>query len=194
MTKSLAIILFTAMLGFPQSQTKMVEWSKSPMSSKTSTAGDLRPLDQIDGLEIEDVAVEGKSITIGQGFAANDDWIQTITFRVKNVSGRQFKAVQITLILPEMSTGGPNIVFCYGCGEPEREKGIAPGEEVELKILSGDSYYRWVKSKIIAQGDLSRISKAQIHDVIVTLPDETNWLSGCVKTADAKNACPRAAP
>jgi hypothetical protein len=191
--KPLAVILFMAMLSFSQVQPKMVVWSKSPASSKTGTAADIRPADEIDALQIEDVAAEGKSITIGQGFVAGEDWIQTITFRVKNISTQQFMAIQITVVLPEMSIGGPDIVFCYGCAKAEREKGVAPDEEVELKIIGGDKYYGWVKDKIAAQGNLSRISKAQIRDMFVTLPDGTKLLSGCVKTADPKNACPHGA-
>lgn len=192
--RPLAIILFMATLALPQSQLKIIEWSKSPADSKLRTTRDIRPSDQIDELEIEDISVEGKPITIGQGFIAGDDWIQTITFRVKNISRQQLKLIQITAVLPEMSTGGPHIVFCYGCAKAEGEKGIAPGEEVELKIISGDKYYQWVKDKIKAQGDISGISKAQIRDMLVVLPDETKWLSGCIKTANPKNSCPHNAP
>jgi hypothetical protein len=191
--KHLTVILCMTALGFPQAQPKMIEWSKSPMNSRTRRADNIRPLDQIDGLEIEDVAVEGKSVAIGQGFTAGDDWIQTIAFRVKNISGRQLSVVQITLVAPEMNNDGPQIVFCYGCAKPEREKGVMPGEEVELKILGGN-YYGWVKDKIAEQGNISRISKAQILAMFVTLPDGTKWVSGCVKTADPKNACPHGSP
>lgn len=192
--KQFAILLFMTALGFPQGQPKIVEWSKSPASSETRTAADMRSLDQIDGVEIEDIAVEGKPISIGKNFDAGDDWIRTITFRAKNISGQQLKMVQLTVVLPEMSTGGPDIVFCYGCAKTEREKGIAPGEEIELKILPGDKYYAWVRDKITAQGDISRISKAQIRDMYVILPDGTKLFSDCVKTADPKNACPKDAP
>lgn len=192
--KSVVILIIMSTPCFSQDHSKRVEWSKSPASSKTRTAADIRPFDQLDDLEIENIAVEGKPIVIGKGFTAGDDWIQTITFRVKNISEQQLKAIQITVVLPEMLTGGPDIVFCYGCAKTEREKGIAPGEEVELKILGGN-YYGWVRDKIITtQGDLSRISNAQIREMYAILPDGTKWLSGCVKTADSKNACPHGAP
>jgi hypothetical protein len=193
LAKPLAILLFIAALGFAQDQSKMVGWSKAPAGSKRSTSAYIRPSDQIDGVEIEDIIVEGKPVKVGQSFVAGDDWIQTLTFRVKNVSEQQFNAVQITVILPEMSTGGPEIVFCYGCFKSGREKGIVPGEEVELK-MPGGKYYAWVRDKITAQGYISRIGKAHIRDIFVTLPDGTKLLSGCVKTRDPKNACPRTAP
>lgn len=191
--KPLVIVLLLTTPGFPQGQPKMIEWSKSPKDSKTRTAADMRPLDQINDVEIKDVLIEGKSITMGQSFVAEDDWIQSITFRVKNISEQQLKAVQITLVLPEMSSGSPDIVFCYGCLKTEREKGIAPGEEVELK-MPGGSFYGWVREKITTQGDISKISKAQISHVYVTLPDGMKLYSGCLKTADTKNACPHRKP
>lgn len=191
--RPVAVLLLAAASIFPQGRQKVIEWAKSPVGSEVRTPPNILPLDRIDGLELEAVAAVGKRVTIGRGFVADDDWLRTITFRVKNISGRQLKAVQLTLILPEIGiVGGPDIVFCYGCAEAEREKGIAPGEKFELKILSGDSYYEWVKGKIKARGDLSRISKAQIREVVVTLPGDLHWLSGCVKTASAKNSCPRA--
>jgi hypothetical protein len=194
LAKPIAALLLIAWLGFPQEQQlKMIEWSKSPVSSKTRTADDLLPSDQIEGLEIENISVEGRPVAIAQGFVAGDDWLQTIVFRVKNISGQQLKAMQITVVLPEMKHGGPDIVFCYGCDKAEREKGILPGEEVDLKILGG-GYYAWVKDKLAAEGSVSRISRAEFRDMTVTLPVGAKWISGCVKTADPKNACPHGAP
>jgi hypothetical protein len=194
LVKSIATLLLITVSGFPQDrQLKVIEWSKSPINSKTRTAANLLSSDQIEGLEIEDISVEGRPVAIGQGFAAGDDWLETITFRVKNISGQRLKAVQMMIVLPEISHDGPDIVYCYGCLKAEREKGIAPGEEVELKIPGG-SYYRWVKDKVLAQGSMSGISVAQIRHMIVTLPDGAKWISGCVKTGAPENACPHAAP
>jgi hypothetical protein len=98
-----------------------------------------------------------------------------------------------TLVLPEMSFHSPDVVFCYGCEAAEKEKGVMPGEVVELKILGGD-FYDWIKSRIAENGSESRISKAEIRNMYVTLPTGPILFSGCVKTANPRNACPRSAP
>lgn len=109
---------------------------------------------------------------------------------MKNVSDQRLLAIQITLILPEMDHSSPDIVYCYGCAAAEKAKGVSPGEVVELKMLGG-GFYDWVKTRAADKGGISQISKAQIRDMFVTLPDGTRWLSGCVRTADPKNACAR---
>src|SRR4051812_5097274 len=53
-------------------------------------------------LEITDIRVEGKSITAGQPFAANDDWLETLTFRVRNISGKTVTIFGFGVAFPEL--------------------------------------------------------------------------------------------
>lgn len=189
---SLSLFLSAASLAFSQTQNKLVEWTPRPIgTNKESVAQGIKLFQLIEDIEIEDVAVAAGSITIGQPFPADDDWLRDIVVRVRNVSDRRFTAIQMTLILPEMNHSSPDVVYCYGCAPSEKLKRVSPGETVELKMLDG-GFYDWVKSRAAEKG-ISQISKAQIRDMFVTLPDGTHWLSGCIKTADAKNACPRPA-
>lgn len=68
-----------------------------------------------------------------------------------------------------------------------------PGEVVELKMLGG-GFYDWVRGRIEEKGEVSRINKAEIRNMYVTLPSGPIWFSGCVKTTDPKNACHHRAP
>lgn len=188
---SLWLILFAPSLALSQTHNKLVEWTPRPIGSNNERAGAGTQLFQrLDSIEIEDIAAGGKSIAIGQEFAAEQDWLRSLVVRVKNVSGQQVSAIQVTLVLPEMDHSSPDVVYCYGCVTSEKAKGISPGEAVELKMLGG-GFYDWVKSRAVDKGGISQISKAQIREMFVTLPDGTHWLSSCVKTADAKNACLR---
>ncbi len=153
-------------------------------------AANLQLFRQIDAAEIEDIAVDGKSITVGQPFAAGDDWLKTFTVRVRDISGQRLVSAQVTLVLPEMGVGSPDIVFCYGCAAVEKEKGFMPGEVVELK-MPGGGFYDWVRSRIAGKGSVSRITKTEIHHMYVTPPTGPKWFSGCVKTTNPGNACPR---
>lgn len=190
--KSMSLILFCLLCGASstssQTQSKLIEWQPKPMGSNNERWTDgtqlFRVLDQV---QIESVAVE-EPITIGQSFTADDDWLKSIVFRVRNLSGQQLAAIQLTLILPQMDQASPDVIYCYGCAPEEKAKGIAPGETVEVKILR-DEYYDFVKSRAVDKGGISQISRAQIREMFVTLRDGTRWVSGCIKTADAKNAC-----
>ena len=83
---------------------------------------------------ITGVAIDGNPIKLGQSFAANDSWLEKLTFRIKNVSSVKLSKVQMNLFLPEIMPGGPMVTFCYGCG-PTLGRSISPGEEVEMKVV-----------------------------------------------------------
>jgi hypothetical protein len=188
--KVLLLVLLVGIVVFSQTQTKMVEWTKDPISTRSGKGKPpLRLQDQIDGVEIEGLSVDGASVTIGQPFVASDDWIKTIAVRVRNISTEKIAAVQVTFTFPDAGADSPEFVICYGCAKLEKERGVLPGEEVELKS-SPDEMYDWVKGRLTEKGSLSRINKAEIRYINVTLPDGTKWFSGCMKTADPKNACP----
>jgi hypothetical protein len=194
LARTLALVFCGLTLVSAQTQNRVVQWSKSPIGSNKgeTAAGALHLSKQIDAVEIQSVTVGGKSITIGEPFGADDDWLRAIVVRVKNLSNERFAAIQITLRLPQIRAS-PDIQYCYGCAQNEKEKGVKPGEEVELKIL-GDALYDWVKSRIAEQASISTITEAEIYNMMVTLPDGAVWESGCVKTANPKEACQFAKP
>jgi hypothetical protein len=189
----LCLVLSVASVAFSPPQNKTIEWTPRPFGSNNERVPAGTQLFRIlDRIEMEDITVAGRPITIGKSFAAEDDWLKNLVIPVRNVSGQQVAAIQMTLVLPEMDHASPDIVYCYGCAASEKAKGISAGEVVELKMLGG-GFYDWVKSRADEQGGISQISKAQIREMLVTLPDGSHWVSGCIKTADAKNACPRSA-
>ena len=178
---------------FSQAQSRVIEWQAKPMGSNNERWGDgTQPFRILDRVEIESVKV-GESITIGQPFSATDDWLQNLVIRVRNISGQHVAAIQVTLVLPQMGPGSPDVVYCYGCAAAEKAQGIATGEAVDLK-MPGGGFYDFVKSRAAASGGISQINKAQIRDMYVTLADGARWVSGCVKTANSKSACPLTAP
>ena len=173
----------------PQTQTKMIEWQEKPRGSNNERWTDgtqmVRVLDQV---EIESITVK-KPVVIGEAFAADDDWLRDLVIRVKNTSGKQLTSVQVTLVLPQFGPGSPDVVYCYGCAPEEKAKGIANGEAVDLK-MPGGGFYDFVKMRATEKGGIAQINKAQIWIMWVTSLDKTAWVSGCIKTTDAKNACP----
>lgn len=185
---SLCLIVYAVSLALPQTQNKLIEWQAKPFGSNNERMAEAQLFRVLDQVEIEKFTVK-KPITIGQEFSADDDWLQNLVIRVRNTSGKQFAAIQVTLILPQMGPGSPDVVYCYGCAPDEKAKGIAAGETVDLKMIGG-GFYDFVKIRAAEKGGISQINKAQIRDMYVTLPDNTRWVSGCIKTADAKDACP----
>jgi hypothetical protein len=187
----LFITLLSAPSGLSQNQNRIVQWPEIiTRVLNTSGSGYSQELAEIDALEIMDIAVSGKSITIGQSFAADDEWLKNLTVRVKNVSSLTISSVQMDLFLPEIMPGGPLVTLCFGCGGVAKGQTIMPGEEVELKLV----LYSWLLDQINRKSSLSMITKAEIREFVYTLPDSRKWLTRCLKTASLKNACPTTAP
>ena len=190
-------LIISAMIGsslctLPATHDKLIVWQKESgrgIKPAGTPGGQSNALAQFDSFEIEDITVEGKSITVSQPFSASDDWLKTITVRIKNVSQQKFQMIQVTLGLPEIM-GGPIIPVCFGCALDDRRKGIAPGEEVELQTVHSDKFYNWVKTSISRKTSLSNITTAQIQETYAVLWDGTELVSECVKTVNPQNACP----
>lgn len=186
-----AVVLVSPTTVFSQSTDRILHWSEPVSIIHTPGSGSSAVLAQIEALEIVDITVGSKSITIGEVFSADDLWLKSLTFRMKNVSNLNFSVAQLNLFLPEIMPGGPLVTLCYGCGDAfGKVKNIAPGEEVEMKVV----FYNWLTDQINLKSKLSRITKAEIQHLIVTQLDGQKWLSRCVRTASPKNSCPKPAP
>lgn len=186
-----AVVLVSPTTVFSQSTDRILHWSEPVSIIHTPGSGSSAVLAQIEALEIVDITVGSKSITIGEVFSADDLWLKSLTFRMKNVSNLNFSVAQLNLFFPETMPGGPLVTLCYGCGDAfGKVKNIAPGEEVEMKVV----FYNWLTDQINLKSNLSRITKAEIQHLIVTQLDGQKWLSRCVRTASPKNSCPKPAP
>ena len=186
-----AVIFLSLTPVFSQSRDRVLHWSEPVTIINSPGSGYSAVLVQIDALEIVDITVGDKSITIGETFSADDQWLENLTFRVKNVSNASFSILQLNMFLPEMMPGGPMVTLCYGCGASfGKVKPIAPGEEAEMKV----AFYSWLKDQINAKTNLSAITKAEIQQMIVTQSDGQKSISRCVRTASLKNSCPKPAP
>ena len=170
-----------------ESKQRMVHWPENPMNYANVKSTQSEMLEQIDIVEITDVTAGGKSITLGQSFDADDEWLKTLSVRIKNVSQVSISKVQMNFFLPQLMPGGPMVALCYGCGDVEKGETIDPGEEVEMKLV----HYNWLLDQINSKSSLSRITRAEVWHMMITRVDGRQFVSGCIKTADQKNACPK---
>jgi len=184
----LCLLTFTGS-GAAQTQQKVLQWADHPVGSHNErTSAPLQIFKQLEVIEIQSVNLGGKSITIGEPFSADEDWLRDLTFRVKNVSDKELMGIQITLILPELDKP-IQVPYVNGCRHDKNQPCISPGVEVELRIPP-IKLYDWVKSVVATETELPKIRKATIYHVLVSLPGDITWSSGCVKTKDPGNACP----
>ena len=100
-------------------------------------------------VEVVSVRVNGEAVEPGQRFAAGDDWLRGLTFRVKNVSDKPLMFVGLNLRFPTAADKSKSTQLSgplgYGCwpGFPCRPdaKGvhneIAPGEARDIELTAG---------------------------------------------------------
>jgi len=169
-----------------QEQRKVVEWANH---RDINTGVITEPWSkQIDALELEEILIGGRVVTIGDPVPAGIEWINDLTFRVKNISAEDITFVQITVTLPETSRS-PQIPFLAPCGHRENQTCLRPGEQVDLKIPKG-KLYDWVKEQVSKEKQVSTISRAAIDAVFVTMSNGSELMAGCLKTTDSRNTCP----
>lgn len=181
------VVLLTTTSVFSQNKERTLQWAEIPLINRHAVVSSgTQAMDQIEVLEIKDITVAGKSITMGQPFAADDNWITSIIFRIKNISDKSFSSIQIDMILPEIIDGGPLIPLFYKGGEAGMGGAIRPGDEFEMKVV----HQQWVTDQISSKSKPSLITKAQIHHISVNQSDGKKLISSCIRTADKKTACP----
>jgi hypothetical protein len=94
-------------------------------------------------LQVVEIKAGSNTVTLGQPFAADDDWLRSLSVRIKNVSGKTINVLPISFGLSELNTGkGGDISFTimrglYGNGDEIREasderKPILPDEEIDF--------------------------------------------------------------
>lgn len=170
-----------------QTPTRFLSWSSSPVGSNNErVAPPLELSRQIKEVEIVEFLVGGREINIAEGFSAPDDFLRTMSFKVKNVSKRVMSTIQITLVVPDNRLHSPQIIYCYGCAEKQREKGIAPGEVVELQMP--EPIYGFVMTTLAEKG-IRVVTKVEVSHMYVSFPEGPTLYSGCIKTANPRNAC-----
>ena len=170
-----------------ESKQRMVHWPENAINHANIKSAHSEMLEQIEMVEITDVTAGGKSVTLGQSFEADDEWLKTLSVRIKNVSQVTISIVQMNFFLPQLMPGGPLVVLCYGCGDVGKGETIDPGEEVEMKLV----LYSWLLGQINSKSSLSKITRAEVWNMSVTQVDGRKFMSGCIKTTDQKNACPK---
>src|SRR5215210_5154637 len=56
-------------------------------------------------LQIVEIKAGGNPVTLGQTFAADEDWLRSLSVRIKNVSGKTINVLPISFGLSELDTG-----------------------------------------------------------------------------------------
>jgi hypothetical protein len=187
----LILIGFTSASG--QAKDRIIEYPVFPIGFIESVEG-INPSGLKNVLEIVDVKVAGRSITIGQPFSAEEDWLKSLVFRMKNTSKRSITGARIHFGLPETKSDDKHFGFSFEYGKglstgiaSDEQKIIKPNEEFELKF--NEAQYQRYKKFFSERSNLSSFSKILIGVTMAKFEDELIWATRCLYSSNPSNSC-----
>ena len=154
MTSAAIVVLSLQFLVSAQQQVRVVDWQSVLIMGSEARV-----------LEIVEIKVDGKSIPIGKPFMANGDWLNTLTFRVRNISGKIVNLFGFAVAFPEIKANGhtPTLSISYVAGsvmdDANARKPLLPDEEVELKLPEDQlEIMRQISMKLMGPSNLSKVN------------------------------------
>ena len=177
-----------------QSKDRIIEYPVFSAGQIDSAEKGLNPSGLKNVLELVDVKVAGRSVKIGQPFSADEDWMRSLVFTVKNTSQRSIIGARISFGLPETKNGDQSFGFSFEYGKglstgiaSDEQKIIKPNEEFELKF--NDAQYQRHKKFFSERSKLSSFNKIMIGVTTAKFEDDLIWATGCLRSSNPSNSC-----
>ena len=141
-------------------------------------------------LEIAELRTKSKRVSLDQPFISGDDWLEGLTFKLKNVSGKALRRAELTLTFPEVKLDTATFLFTIHSGQipglPDPDStempSVQPGETFEVKF--DDRTYTSLRQRV-----LQRVSVTKVRVLISTayFADGTTWHHGFWHRRDPNN-------
>lgn len=176
----LGIIFLTPIFCFGQSSDKTINiLEKSyPSTRIKDQKGKFISTDER-AVELVEIKVEDKSVKLGERFTAGNDWLKTLTVKMKNISNKPISRIVITLVFPEAKRGGGYAgswieysAINGDTGELNEKKVAMPDKTVELI----KDNYEEIKQRMKETG-ISVINQVIVAYVEVNFIDGGYWQS-----------------
>lgn len=143
-------------------------------------------------VEIE-AKVGTKSVRLGQGFMANNDWLSGLSFKVKNISAKPIVRVELELQFPEVTFNNAAFVLPIPYGQvpgladsgPKEQGPVEPNETVEMAV--GSDTYGGLKRILTDNGPTFGITKVRLQISMIIFADGTAWRNGFLLNRDPNN-------
>lgn len=140
-------------------------------------------------IEIEEVRVAGKLVELDKPFTADDNWLQSLVVKIRNISGKPLRYIQMDFSLLDAKINDNSIVgfmFTHGilCSDklnlPCNAKNdclrlVMPGEEVEMKFKFG--LYTRTKALALQKTGISKFNRVRVGIAFVQFEDGTSKMS-----------------
>lgn len=140
-------------------------------------------------IEIEEIRVAGKLVEFDKPFIADDNWLQSLVIKIKNISGKPLRYIQINFsLLDTRINDNPGVGFGFSHGiscsdkfklpcnaKNEYLRLVMPDEEVEMKFKFGN--YTRTKALALQKTGVSKFNRVIVGIAMVQFEDGTIKMS-----------------
>jgi hypothetical protein len=156
------VVLLFASIATSQEMNRLVDWQLVVPGSDAKA------------LEIVGITVNQTNITTGRPFSAGEDWLDKLTFKVRNTSDKTITLFAFGVAFPEIELGGGRTAMLsipYDAQKnPPKRQPLSPGSEVELTLPPD-------QLALLRQVSLKRIGTVHLTRVNI-LPGLVNFADG----------------
>jgi len=143
-------------------------------------------------VEIVELTARGKRTRLNSEIDADDDWLNGLTLKFKNMSNKTISSIYLTLVLPDTEVNGnPQIGFPirYGAAPPGAPQGIGapiePNQTTDITIT--EQTYNILKPNIESRISLKDLKQLHIVLDLIIFTDDTAWSAGETMRRDPNN-------
>jgi hypothetical protein len=151
------------------------------------------PVEENEPIAITDIKVNAQSVSLDKKFVADDDWLRSLVFSVKNKSDKLIRYASIRLQFPRPAGSRDIQAFydmSYGNGALQTRRpisqdtlvGMSPGETVEI-LLSAQQFVA-LRGLLNATNYPSSIEKLDLGMSHIIFADDTMWYAGATCLRD----------
>ena|ERR1041385_260103 len=154
------------------------------------------PIEKNEPIEIIDIRVNGQSVSLDKKFTADDEWLSSLVFAVKNRSDKRilFASIRLQFPRPIGAPGNPAIYdMSYGNwalqtripNSDERSVGLQPGETATIRLTA--RRFADLKDFLSMAHYPYSIDLVELSIAPAIFDDDTMWYAGAISRRDPKD-------
>lgn len=136
-----------------------------------------------DVVEFSQIRVAQKLVEPGKPFDEDDEWLNKVSVRVRNISNKPIVYLSVNFDFPETKSTGSQMTYPVSFGQqpgsrfPQKKDPLfmMPGDSFEISLLPD---YAKMKSFVERRHQISQIKKAELRVHFVIFADRTGWAAG----------------
>ncbi len=143
-------------------------------------------------VEFSETKVSQKDVEPGKGFEADDEWLNKVFVKVRNISKKPIVFLEVGFDFPETKATGSEMSYRVAFGQrpgsrfPQNHDPIfmLPGDSLDIRL---EKDYTKLKSFVERRRRIIDIHKLELSIVFVIFADRTGWAAGNFYRQDPDN-------